>query len=158
MKKTLIILILAIAGILPMSAQVISSPTDNLLLVFTNAKRTGTDVELTLLLTNLAPQEMMVTLIGGVYQNGTSASMVYDNLGNIYELGSVQVAVGKQQFTQQEYGISIPPAVSIKCKMLVKDVDFEATMLNKVKLCILCPALGLNLAGTCFELNQLPFY
>lgn len=156
MKKTLLILALALFGAVA-SAQTIVTPTDNLMLILKNVQKTGNDVELTALVTNCSQQEIVLNLVGGQYQNGMAGSVAYDNEGEIYELGDMLVAVGRKAYTEQYCGVTIPSAVSVKCRILVKNVVPEATQFNKIKLCLLCPELGIENTGVCFELNNIVF-
>jgi len=156
MKKTLLILVLALIGAMA-SAQTIVTPTDNLMLILKNVQKVGSDVELTALVTNCSEQEIVLNLVGGQYQTGMAGSIAYDNEGDIYELGDVLVGIGRKAYTEQYCGITIPSAVSVKCRMLIKNVTPEATQFSKIKLCLLCAELGIENTGVCFELNNINF-
>lgn len=156
MKRTIFLLVSFFIGISAF-AQTISTPTDNLMLILKNVQKTGTDVEMTALVTNCSQQEIVLNLVGGQYQTGMSGSVAYDNEGNIYELGDVLVAVGRKAYTEQYCGVTIPSGVSIKCRFCIRNVDPAAAEFSKIKLCVLCNELALDSTGICFELNNIRF-
>lgn len=154
MKKILILIATLFLSSV-MFAQTIVTPTDNLMLVVKSAQRVGQDVEIKALITNNSKNEIVLNLVGGQYQTGMSGSIAYDNEGNIYELGDVLVSLGKKSYTDQYCGVSVPAGVSVKCSCLIKNVDKSASSISKVKLCVLCPEIGLDSTGVCFEINKL---
>jgi len=158
MKKFLSIiaasLLFATAAMAQMS---ITTPSQSLKLAFKGAQVVGDDVEITLLLTNVADAESVVNLVGGQYQTGMSGSVAFDNEGNIYEIGDVLVSIGNKSYTEQYSAYSLPAGVPVKCHVLVKGVDKAATSLTKVKLCVLAPQLAVTAAGVCFEINNVSF-
>lgn len=156
MKKisTLLSTILLMAGVA--MAQSVTTPSQSLKLQYKGAQAVGNDIELTVLLTNLSSQEVIVNLVGGVYQTGMSGSVVYDSEGNVYELGSVLVSVGNKSYTEQYCAGNFPSGVPVKCHILVRGVAGEATSFAKVKLCLLCQQLDIQNTGVCFEMNNLP--
>lgn len=153
--KRIVLILLAFLFSMSLSAQTISTPTDNLMLILKSVQKTGTDVELSALVTNCSTQEIVFNLVGGQYQTGMSGSVAYDNEGNIYELGDMLVAVGKKAYTEQYCGVTIPSGVSVKVRVCIRNVDPLATELSKIKVCILCNELALDSTGICFELNNI---
>ncbi|MBR1539399.1 MAG: hypothetical protein IJ636_07835 [Bacteroidales bacterium] len=135
----------------------VTTPSQNLKLQFKGARTVGNDVELTVLLTNLSANEVVINLVGGMYQTGMAGSVAYDNDGNVYELGNVLVSVGNKSFTDQYCAGSFPGKVAVKCHVLVKNVAREASSLSKLKLCLLCPQLDIRNTGICFEINDVNF-
>ena len=150
---TLLSAVLLFAGIA--SAQSITTPSQAMKLQYKGARVVGNDVELTVVLTNLSQNEVVVNLVGGTYQTGMAGSVVYDNEGNIYELGNVLVSVGNKSYSEQYSAGNFPANVPVKCHMLVRNVASEAASFAKVKLCFLCPQLDIKNTGICFELNGL---
>lgn len=158
MKK--VITLIATSLLIATAAQAqmsITTPSQSLKLTFKGAQTVGDDVELTLLITNLAEAETVVNLVGGQYQTGMSGSVAFDTEGNIYELADVLVSMGNKSYTEQYSACSVPAGVPVKCHVLVKNVDKAATALTKVKLCVLAPQLGVTASGVCFELNNVSF-
>lgn len=138
------------------TAQTVTSPSPNLKLQYKGARLIGNDVELTVVLTNTSANEVVLNLVGGIYQTGMSGSVVYDNEGNIYEQSSVLVSVGNKSVTEQYSAGNFPSNTPVKCHVLIKGLASEAKSLAKVKLCFLCPQLDVKNTGICFELNNLP--
>lgn len=155
--KRIFLLIIAAVFSTAMFAQTVSTPTDNLLLILKSVQKTGNDVEINGLLTNCSQSEIVVSLVGGQYQNGVPGSVAYDNEGNIYELHDILVAVARKAYTEQYSSVTIPSGVSIKVRMCIKNLDQEATELSKIKLCILSSELAIENTGVCFEMNNIPF-
>lgn len=155
MKRILTLLsaVLLFAGIA--SAQSITTPSQNLKLQYKGARVVGNDIELTVILTNLSANEVVLNLVGGTYQNGMAGSIVYDNEGNIYELGNVLVSVGNKSYAEQYSAGVFPASVPVKCHILVRNVASDAASFAKVKLCFLCPQLEIKNTGICFELNSI---
>ena len=137
------------------AAQSVTTPTQNLTLQYKGARAVGNDVELTVVLMNNSASEVVLNLVGGVYQTGMAGSIVYDNEGNIYELSNVLVSVGNKSLTEQYCAGNFPSKTPVKCHILVKGVASEAASFAKVKLCFLCPQLDIKNTGICFELNNL---
>ena len=135
----------------------ITTPSKDLRLQLRDVQQLGSDVEVTVLLTNLSQNEALINLVGGIYQTGMGGSVAYDNDGNIYELQRVQVSVANKNLTDQYSATSFPAGVPVKCHILVKGVAKEATALAKIKLCVLCPQLDIKNIGACFELNNISF-
>lgn len=157
MKKLflLIVSLFVTVGVFAQTTAV--TPSQDLKIQLKGAKAIGNDVELTVLVTNLSAGEVLVNLVGGIYQTGMGGSTAYDNDGNVYELGDVLVSVGNKSLTDQYSALTFPAKVPIKCHVLVKDVAKEATAFAKVKLCVLCPQLDVKNIGACFELNNVSF-
>ena len=135
----------------------ITTPSRDLKLQLRDVQMLGSDVEITVLLTNLSQDEVLINLVGGIYQTGMGGSVAYDNDGNIYELQRVQVSVGNKNLTDQYSATTFPSAVPVKCHILIRGVAKEATAIAKVKLCVLCPQLDIKNTGACFELNNVSF-
>ncbi len=135
----------------------ITTPSKDLRLQIRDVQLKGSDVEVTVLLTNLSPNEVLINLVGGIYQTGMGGSVAYDNDGNVYELQSIQVSVGNKNLTDQYSATNFPSGVPVKCHILVKDVAKEATAIAKIKLCVLCPQIDIKNIGACFELNNVNF-
>lgn len=135
----------------------ITTPSKDLRLQLRDVQQLGSDVEVTVLLTNLSQNEALINLVGGIYQTGMGGSVAYDNDGNVYELQRVQVSVANKNLTDQYSATSFPAGVPVKCHILVKGVAKEATALAKIKLCVLCPQLDIKNIGACFELNNISF-
>lgn len=159
MKKFIFTVSALLAMTIAAAAQQISvtSPSQSLKLEQKSAKVVGNDVELTFLVTNLSADEAVINLVGGQYQTGMSGSVVYDGEGNIYEHTDVLVSVGKKAYTEQYSAGSFPSGVPVKCHLIVRNIDKDATSLAKVKLCVLSPQLGISNTGICFELNNVSF-
>lgn len=154
MKKILLLITtFLLCGV--MFAQNIATPSDNLRLIVKNAQRVGNDVEINALVSNNSKNEILLNLVGGQYQTGMAGSVAYDNEGNVYELGDVLVSIGKKSYTDQYCGMNIPAGVTIKCRFLIKNFDRTANELTKVRICALCPELGLESTGIGFEINKL---
>ena len=135
----------------------VTTPSQNLKLQFKGARLVGNDVELTVLVTNLSSQEVVLNLVGGMYQTGMAGSVAYDNEGNVYELGNILVSVGNKSYTDQYCAGNFPGKVAVKCHVLVKGMAREASSLAKLKLCLLCPQLDIKNTGICFELHDVSF-
>lgn len=159
MKKFILTVSALLAMTIAAAAQQISitTPSQALKLQYKASRILGNDVELTFLVTNLSDNEAVINLVGGQYQTGMSGSVVYDSEGNIYEHTDVLVSVGKKALTEQYSAGNFPSNVPVKCHLVVKNVDKEATALAKVKLCVLSPQLGIANTGICFELNNVSF-
>lgn len=139
------------------SAQTITTPTQNLKLQYKGSRVIGNDVELTVLITNTASDDVTVYLVGGLYQTGMSGSIAYDNEGNINEMADVLVSVGNKSLTEQYCAGVFPAKVPVKCHILVRNVAKEARVFAQIKLCFLCPQFEINNTGICFELNNISF-
>ena len=135
----------------------VTSPSQNLKLQFKSAERSGSDVILTVLVTNLSSSEQIVNLVGGQYQTGMAASIAYDNDGNVYELGNIVVSIGNKSFSEQYCAASFPAGVPVKCHVRVKNLASDVSSLVKLKLCVLAPELGVKNVGSCFEINNVAF-
>ena len=133
----------------------VTTPSQSLKLQYKGARAIGSDIELTVVVTNVSASETVVNLVGGSYQTGMAGSIVYDNEGNIYERGNVLVSVGNKSYTEQYSAGSFPSKVPVKCHILVRNVAAEAASFAKVKLCVLCPEIDIRNTGVCFELNDL---
>ena len=105
----------------------------------------------------MSSSEVLVNLVGGIYQTGMGGSVAYDNDGNVYELGSILVSVANKSLTDQYSAMTFPSKVPVKCHILIKNVAKEADSFTKVKLCVLCPQLDVKSIGACFELNNVSF-
>lgn len=151
---TLAVMFLAISAFAQIS---VTTPSQNLKLQYKSARVEGNNVELTVLVTNLSDTEVVLNLVGGLYQTGMSGSVAYDNDGNVYELGNMLVSVGNKSFSDQYCAGNFPAKVPVKCHILVRGIAREASSLTKVKLCVLCPQLGIQNTGICFELNNISF-
>ena len=151
---TLAALVVAVSGFAQIS---VTTPSQNLKLQFKGARTSGSNVEVTVLVTNLSDSEVVLNLVGGQYQTGMSGSVAYDNEGNVYELGNILVSVGNKSYSDQYCAGSFPSKVPVKCHILIKDISREASALTKIKLCLLCPQLGIQNTGICFELNDVNF-
>ena len=157
MKKLTAILVMLLLGVVAFAQTTITTPSKDLRLQLRDVQLLGNDVEITVLLTNISQDEVLINLVGGIYQTGMGGSVAYDNDGNVYELQSVMVSVANKNLTDQYSATSFPADVPVKCHILVKDVAKEATALNKIKLCVLCPQLDIKNIGACFELNKIIF-
>lgn len=157
MKKLTAILVMLLLGVVAFAQTTITTPSKDLRLQLRDVQLLGNDVEITVLLTNISKDEVLINLVGGIYQTGMGGSVAYDNDGNVYELQSVMVSVANKNLTDQYSATSFPADVPVKCHILVKDVAKEATALNKIKLCVLCPQLDIKNIGACFELNKINF-
>jgi len=157
MKKLTAILVMLLLGVVAFAQTTITTPSKDLRLQLRDVQLLGNDVEITVLLTNISQDEVLINLVGGIYQTGMGGSVAYDNDGNVYELQSVMVSVANKNLTDQYSATSFPADVPVKCHILVKDVAKEATALNKIKLCVLCPQLDIKNIGACFELNKINF-
>lgn len=155
MKRFFIFLSALVLFAASAAAQSVTTPSPDLKLQYKGARVSNNDVELTLVLTNLSANEVVLNLVGGVYQTGMSGSVVYDNEGNIYEMGNVLVSFGNKSYTEQYSAGSLPSKTPVKCHILVRNVASEAATFAKVKLCFLCPQLGIKNTGICFELDDL---
>ena len=156
--KRLILSLLAVILCSQAFAQTsVTTPSQSLKLQLKGARAVGNDVELTVLLTNLAASEVVVNLVGGMYQTGMAGSVAYDNEGNVYELGNVLVSVGNKSYTDQYCAGSFPGRVGVKCHILIRNVSKDASVISKLKLCVLCPQLDIKSTGICFELNEVNF-
>lgn len=132
----------------------VTTPSQNLRLQYKGARAVGNDVELTVVITNLSPDEVVLNLVGGTYQTGMAGSVAYDSEGNIYELNNVLVSVGNKSYTEQYSATAFPSQVPIKCHIFVRGVDKSADKFAKVKLCVLCPQLDIQSTGIHFEINN----
>ncbi len=157
MKKVFTILACLLFAAAAFAQTTITTPSRDLKLQLRSVQQLGSDVELTVLLTNLSQDEVLVNLVGGIYQTGMGGSVAYDDDGNVYELQRVQVSVANKNLTDQYSATTFPPSVPVKCHILVRGVAKEATALAKVKLCVLCPQLDIKNTGACFELNNVSF-
>ena len=157
MKKLTAILVMLLLGVVAFAQTTITTPSKDLRLQLRDVQMLGNDVEITVLLTNISKDEVLINLVGGIYQTGMGGSVAYDNGGNVYEPQSVMVSVANKNLTDQYSATSFPADVPVKCHILVKDVAKEATALNKIKLCVLCPQLDIKNIGACFELNKINF-
>ena len=157
MKKLTAIFVMLLFGVVAFAQTTITTPSKDLRLQLRDVQMLGNDVEITVLLTNISKDEVLINLVGGIYQTGMGGSVAYDNDGNVYELQSVMVSVANKNLTDQYSATSFPADVPVKCHILVKDVAKEATALNKIKLCVLCPQLDIKNIGACFELNKINF-
>ena len=157
MKKLTAIFVMLLLGAVAFAQTTITTPSKDLRLQLRDVQMLGNDVEITVLLTNISKDEVLINLVGGIYQTGMGGSVAYDNDGNVYELQSVMVSVANKNLTDQYSATSFPADVPVKCHILVKDVAKEATALNKIKLCVLCPQLDIKNIGACFELNKINF-
>ena len=127
----------------------VTTPSQNLRLQYKGARAIGNDVELTVTITNLSQDEVVLNLVGGTYQNGMAGSVAYDNDGNIYELNNILVSVGNKSYTEQYSSTAFPSQV------FVRGVDKSANVFSKVKLCLLCPQLEIRNTGIHFEINNI---
>ncbi len=157
MKKITTIIVALLLGVAAFAQTTITTPSKDMRLQLRDVQLLGSDVELTVLLTNLSQGEVLINLVGGIYQTGMGGSVAYDNDGNVYELQRIQVSVANKNLTDQYSAYTFPPSVPVKCHILVKGVAKEATALAKVKLCVLCPQLEVKSTGACFELNNVSF-
>jgi hypothetical protein len=157
MNKIIAILVSLFFAATAFAQTSITTPSRDLRLQLRDVQQLGSDVEVTVLLTNLSQNEVLINLVGGIYQNGMGGSVAYDNDGNVYELQRIQVSVGNKNLTDQYSATSFPAAVPVKCHILVRGVAKEATALAKIKLCVLCPELSITNTGACFELNNVSF-
>lgn len=155
MKKLVIFLSAMVLFAATAAAQSVTTPSPDLKLQYKGARVSGNDVELTVVLTNLSSNEVVLNLVGGVYQTGMAGSIVYDNEGNIYEMGNILVSFGNKSFTEQYSAGNLPSKTPVKCHVLVRNVVSEATTFAKVKLCFLCPQLDIKNTGICFELDDI---
>lgn len=135
----------------------VTTPSQNLKLQFKSAERSGNDVVLTILVTNLSSSEQIVNLVGGQYQTGMAASIAYDNDGNVYELGNILVSIGNKSYSEQYCASSFPAGVPVKCHVMVKNLAPQASSFSKLKLCVLSPELDVKSVGACFEINNVSF-
>ena len=142
MKRFFIFLSALVLFAASAAAQSVTTPSPDLKLQYKGARVSNNDVELTVVLTNLSADEVVLNLVGGVYQTGMSGSIVYDNEGNIYEMGNVLVSFGNKSYTEQYSAGNLPSKTPVKCHILVRNVASEAASFAKVKLCFLCPQLG----------------
>lgn len=157
MKRLILSLLAVVLCTVAFAQTSVTTPSQNLKLQFKGARTVGSDVELTVLVTNLSANEVVLNLVGGMYQTGMAGSVAYDNDGNVYELGNVLVSVGNKSYTDQYCAGNFPGKVAVKCHVLVKNVAKEASAIAKLKLCLLCPALDIRNTGICFELNDVNF-
>lgn len=158
MKKLLITVIAAVAfGAVAFAQTTATTPSQDLKIQLKDSRIVGEDVELTLPVTNLSSSEVLINLVGGIYQTGMGGSVVYDNDGNVYELGRVLVSVANKTLTDQYSATTFPSKVPVKCHLKVLKVAKEASAFAKVKLCVLCPQLDVKNIGACFELNNVSF-
>ena len=155
MKRFFIILSALVLFAASAAAQSVTTPSPDLKLQYKGARVSGNDVELTVVLMNLSATEVVLNLVGGVYQTGMAGSVVYDNEGNIYEMGNVLVSFGNKSFTEQYSAGNLPSKTPVKCHVLVRNVASEAAAFAKVKLCFLCPQLDIKNTGICFELDDI---
>lgn len=132
----------------------VTTPSQNLRLQYKGARVIGNDVELTVTITNLSSEEVVLNLVGGTYQNGMAGSVAYDNDGNIYELNNILVSVGNKSYTEQYSSTAFPSQVPVKCHVFIRGVDKAANLFSKVKLCLLCPQLDIRNTGIHFEINN----
>ena len=154
MKKAFAMMVLAVAMVANVAAQSVTTPNSKLQLQVKGVEYKNHNAEITVLISNQSDDEIMLNLVGGQYQTGMAGSIAYDDDGNVYELGNVQVSMANKSFTEQYCGINLPSKVPVKCHILIKNVNEAATELMKIKLCILCPALAINNTGVCFEINH----
>ena len=157
MKKLLTIISALLFGVMAFAQTTATTPSQDLKIQYKNSRLVGYDVELTVLVTNMSSSDVLVNLVGGIYQTGMGGSVAYDDDGNVYELGDVLVSVGNKSLTDQYSALTFPSRVPIKCHVLVKNVAKEASAFSKVKLCVLCPQLDVKSIGACFELNNVSF-
>ncbi|MBO4671865.1 MAG: hypothetical protein J5640_08525 [Bacteroidales bacterium] len=157
MKRLTAIFITLLLAAAAFAQTTVTTPSKDLKLQLRDVQTLGSDVEITVLVTNLSQNEVLLNLVGGIYQTGMGGSVAYDNDGNVYELGRVQVSVANKNLTDQYSATVFPPSVPVKCHILIKGVAKEATAMAKVKLCVLCPQLNIQNTGICFELNNVSF-
>ncbi|MBO4565937.1 MAG: hypothetical protein J5695_01780 [Bacteroidales bacterium] len=157
MKKFIAIFALLLFAVAAFAQTSITTPSKDLRLQLRDVQMLGSDVEITVLLTNNSQNEVLINLVGGIYQTGMGGTVAYDNDGNVYELQRVQVSVANKNLTDQYSAYTFPAGVPVKCHILVKGVAKEATAFAKIKLCVLCAQLDIKNTGACFELNNVSF-
>ena len=157
MKKLFTIIAALLFGVMAFAQTTATTPSQDLKIQYKSSRLVGYDVELTVLVTNMSSSEVLVNLVGGIYQTGMGGSVAYDNDGNVYELGSILVSVANKSLTDQYSAMTFPSKVPVKCHILIKNVAKEADSVTKVKLCVLCPQLDVKSIGACFELNNVSF-
>ena len=156
--KRLVILMLSILLSFPAFSQtVVTNPIPYLTLTLRSVQTLQTDVELTFLITNTSPSELPVSLIGGFYQDGTAGTVAYDSEGNIYQYHDILVSIGNNSYNDQTSLASFPSNVPVKCHLLIRNVDPEATFMSKIKLCVLSDALDIRTSGICFHIDNVNF-